>query len=555
MQGGAKKQHIQPPLDDYEKVSRNGRWFGIVTLLLVYPLHLPSTPYFHVMLAAYALMNLTRHVPFLMRLRRFGSPLAMLVVDNLFVAAIIALVSNLSSPFAWYAVFPIISAAYRYQLKGTLLVVLLQLSWALFAIRWDRFPPVILDDHRALLVAAALLIGLGSFVQGMTRVDRMERRQLEDLGEELATGRSQLLTLVNSLTDAIFVVDDHGRIQDHNAAASGLCNAGDLHGKSFLSVMELHPHITPDGKPVNLLRESKPQHRRDLCIRMGSNTLIDLDITVQPVVLEGRNTTNYIVVCKDITKERSLDEQRTEFIAVASHELRTPITIMEAALSAALLSREKMDEQTVTVLEQAHTHCLFLAGIVKDLAMLAEASNDNLPVQFERVDAGRLLRQMTEDFKAQARQKNIDLKVTVAEETPMVLSTENHIREILQNYITNAIKYTPQGTVSLKVQASKRGGVLFSVKDKGIGISPTDQKRLFTKFFRSEDFRTRQTGGTGLGLYLCMELAQRLNGKVWCESELNKGSVFYLEIPPVSMLGRDQNEVVKAEVANLVEGI
>lgn len=558
MQGGTIDHTKRPQvlLDDYERVSRRGRWFGLITLVLIYPLNLPSTPYVHALLAVYALCNLSRHIPYFLRRPVFASPLTMLVIDNIFVALMIALVSNLNSPFAWYAIFPIISAAYRYQLKGTLLVVALQLGWSMLIIRLMPFPPVYLDNYRALLVAAMVFIGLGLFVQGLTTADRTERNELKSLGRELENGRSQLLTLLNSLTDAIFVVDDRGRIQDHNAAAPGLCSGrGDLHGRSFLSALELHPHINPAGKPVNLLKQSGPQHRRDLCVQLGSNAVIDLDITVQPVQVEGRRAPNYIVVCKDITKERSLDEQRTEFIAVASHELRTPITIMEAALSAALLSRDKMDEQTVTVIEQAHTHCLFLAGIVKDLAILAEASNDNLPVQFERIDAGHLLRQMADDFTAQAKQKNIRLTVVVAENTPMVLSTQNHIREILQNYITNAIKYTPAGTVTLRAEASKRGGVLFGVHDKGIGISPTDQKRLFTKFFRSEDYRTRQTGGTGLGLYLCMELAQRLNGKVWCESELNKGSVFFLEVPPVSNLSRDQTEVVKAEVANIVEGI
>lgn len=115
--------------------------------------------------------------------------------------------------------------------------------------------------------------------------------------------------------------------------------------------------------------------------------------------------------------------------------------------------------------------------------------------------------------------------------TPLILSTERYIREILQNYMTNAIKYSEKGTVTISAEAAKNGGVLFSVHDEGIGISPSDQKFLFTKFFRAENYMTQTTGGIGLGLYLCMELAENLGAKLWCKSTSGEGSTFYLEVP------------------------
>jgi PAS domain S-box-containing protein len=397
---------------------------------------------------------------------------------------------------------------------------------------------------------------VGVFVERLSRIERLEKDRLQKMSHELEAGHKHLQTLVNSLNDAIFVVDEHGRVSDYNDAASDLCDfRGEMRTKPFEKVLVLKPHVNLDAKPVNLLKNNDPQHRRDLSVQDRNSAVTDLEITVQPVQLEGKKTTDFIVVCKDITKERSFEEERSEFISVASHELRTPVTIMEAALSTALIAKDKLDESTRTVIEQAHTHSLYLASIVKDLSLLAHASNDNLPMTFERIDPAKLLTQIAHDFEGQAKQKGLMLKVGIADGLPVVLSTENHIREILQNYVTNAIKYSPSGTIDIGVTASKHDGLIFSVKDNGIGIASADLKHLFTKFFRSEDYRTQQTNGTGLGLYLCKELAQRLNGKVWCESELNKGSTFFLEVPPVSHLRRDQGNVVKAEVANLVEGI
>jgi signal transduction histidine kinase len=546
---------VKNHMSDFEKVTLIGRWFGIVSLLAVYPHDSPSARYFYGLVVVMVLFNLTRSSKLFMRSRLYSSPVTMLLADNLFIGTLIFLVHNLSSPFQAFVNYPITAAAYRYRWRGTLVVVFAQLAWNVVVMRLSPFAPTYISGLQAVLITASLLFGLGFYVQGLTRVARDEKDKLEKLGQELEAGRMHLLTLVDSLNDAIFVVDDHGRVTDSNSAAAGLCDVEDPRGKSFAKLLQLHPHVNLDSAPVNLLSEGTAQHRRDLSVKLGSSAVIDLDITVQPVRLEEKRTTDYIVVCRDITKERSLDEQRNEFISVASHELRTPITIMEAALSTALIGKDKLDAQTGQLLEEAHRHSKYLASIVKDLAMMSQANNDNLPVKLEQLDPAKLVRQLGHDFESQAKQKSLELRVVIDENTPSVLSTESHIREILQNFLTNAVKYTEKGNVLLRVEASKNGGVRFSVHDTGIGLSPSDQKHLFTKFFRSEDFRTRSTGGSGLGLYLCRELAHRLNGRIWCESELNKGSIFFLEVPPVSQLKRDQKEVIQAEVANLVEGI
>ncbi|MDF2460982.1 MAG: hypothetical protein K0S68_385, partial [Candidatus Saccharibacteria bacterium] len=264
-----------------------------------------------------------------------------------------------------------------------------------------------------------------------------------------------------------------------------------------------------------------------------------------PVHLETIGSTNFILVARDITNEKSLDQQREEFISVASHELRTPLTIIEAAVSQVLLDK-KLSSENKMILDQAHRNTVFMGELVKELTTLSRAQNDSIPITIQPVNAKPMLDRLVADFAANAKEKHLTLTATVLPDTPSVLSTEHHIEEILRNFINNALKYTPKGGIEITAEPANNDGVLFKVKDTGIGISKADIKRLFTKFYRAEDYRTRETGGTGLGLYLCLELAERIDGKVWCTSTLNEGSVFHLEVPPYSHLKRDLGKVVGA---------
>ena len=515
----------------FETISQQIRWLSLITVLFCFPNDAAVAPYVYGLVMIAAFFNLTRYVPVFMRQRWFSSPVTILVFDTLAVIVFSILIDDIRSPFNMYMAFVVIGAAYRYKLRGILSVLGVLLFTITVLMPLFNFEPVVLNTVQSSILMFSILLGLGIFSERLTQTEREEKDELTKLGGDVESGRQHLLTLVDSLQEAIFVVDDNGRIQNANAQAMALCEESDsLYGKSFVRALKLRPHVNIDHAPVSLLKKYGPQHRRDLSTFVAG-AMVDLDITVKPVHLHDEQTNSHIIICRDITEERELEEQRTSFISVASHELRTPITIMEAALSTAMLSKDKMDVQTLAIIAQAHRHCMFLATLVKDLAILSEASNDNIPIEFDLINVPRLFAELNQDFEAQARQKSLTLHFVVAHGTPDVYSTESHIHEILQNYITNAIKYSESGRIEVRAEPSRKNGLIFSVSDTGIGISPSNQKHLFTKFFRAEEYQTRKYSGTGLGLYLCRELAQRLNGRVWCESEVGKGSVFFFELP------------------------
>ena len=138
---------------------------------------------------------------------------------------------------------------------------------------------------------------------------------------------------------------------------------------------------------------------------------------------------------------------------------------------------------------------------------------------------------MGEDYKKQVQAKNLKLSVSTAKDTKELFTSELYLREILQNFITNSVKYTKKGGLILHVRSNKNGDAVFSIADTGIGLSKADQTRIFEKFFRSEDYRTRESAGTGLGLYVTSKLAHRLGATISVESTLNKGSTFTITCP------------------------
>ena len=138
-------------------------------------------------------------------------------------------------------------------------------------------------------------------------------------------------------------------------------------------------------------------------------------------------------------------------------------------------------------------------------------------------------------YEPEVNAKGLQLNTDIDPHLEVLYSSELYVKEILQNFITNALKYTSKGQITICAKQIK-DGIEFQVSDTGIGISKSDQDKIFQKFYRSEDYRTRETKGTGLGLYVTKKLADLINAKITLDSELNKGSTFKISIPNIKKL-------------------
>ena len=346
----------------------------------------------------------------------------------------------------------------------------------------------------------------------------------------------RLTSLINSMADAVITVDEKAKVVIYNGAALNLLDINTIRLSSPLA--SLFKPIDSNNQPADIadivLQTMLPTTSRDLRLKYADGSMINLYISIAPVHLSYGETgqKGFVLLLRDITREKSLEEERDEFISVVSHELRTPIAISEGNISNAQFIAEKSGDINAIkqALAEAHNQVLFLADMINDLSTLSRAERGTLEVAVEAINVHSLCQELLSNYTPEAAAKNLALKLELDPKLELLYSSKLYVREILQNFITNSIKYTQKGHVVIGAKSVAKG-VEFSLTDTGIGISKSDQERVFDKFFRSEDFRTHQTTGTGLGLYVTMKLTRLIHADIKLQSELNKGSTFTIFIP------------------------
>ena len=368
----------------------------------------------------------------------------------------------------------------------------------------------------------------------------LKRKRKETVSsQEADTQNNSVVALINSITDAVFSIDQDGAVKTYNSAALNLLDTNeDIVGKNICDLMNLE---TENKKPFNVLQElaksTTIRQRDDIIMLLPEGDQLHLEATFAPVQGDDHNgkPNSYVLVLKDITRMKSLSEEQDEFISVVSHELRTPVTIAEGSLSnAQLLAERGLEEKAREAIEEARKQVVFLSKIVNDLSTLSRAER-GVTDEAEVIDVTELGDQLHEEYTPQAAEKGLRLNLDVVGKPGKVNVSRLYLQELLQNFITNAIKYTPEGSVTLRMRRQGKN-IVFEVIDTGIGIGKADREKIFNRFYRAEDYRTRETNGTGLGLYISLKLARKLGSEIDVESRLNHGSTFRIILPATDTL-------------------
>ena len=237
---------------------------------------------------------------------------------------------------------------------------------------------------------------------------------------------------------------------------------------------------------------------------------------------------------RDLTADRVLEELRSDFVSTVSHELRTPLAAIYGA--ALTLQREdlQLDEtQSANLLGVIATESDRLARTVNDILWASRLDADRVQLDMGTHDPRELARTVLEAAQVHLP-KAVKLSFSCEEGLPPILADPDKVRQVLTNFVDNAVKYSPEGgQVELEI-VRRDHAVRFSVADGGLGIPPGEQRRIFDKFYRVDPNLTRGVGGTGLGLYISRELVRRMNGTIWVESREGEGSRFSFELPVAS---------------------
>jgi signal transduction histidine kinase len=225
---------------------------------------------------------------------------------------------------------------------------------------------------------------------------------------------------------------------------------------------------------------------------------------------------------------REFDRLKDEFIAVVSHELRTPLT---SVYGAALTLRQQQldDERRNTLLDIVSTEAARLGRLLDDVLWVSRLDSDRADTFIDRVDALEVVTEVVNGARTHLP-PTLAIQIRYEGVPPAVAADPDKLRQVLVNLVENAVKYSGAGEIEVVLQPHD-GWMRFSVRDQGLGIPLEQQARIFEKFHRLDPEMTRGVGGSGLGLYICKGLVERMNGEIWVKSEPGRGSTFIFELP------------------------
>lgn len=405
------------------------------------------------------------------------------------------------------------------------------------SVRFAEAGLIMTKSYILFLIYYATTISFFDYIVNFLKIANDERRALEKLSEQTELERRRLLTLVNNLNDAVIACDTEFNILVSNPQALKLLDEKDeLVGKNINNLVTLTDAKGQKVKLSELLAKNPDKFINVFTsykLYYTENDFVNLYIAVSKIQSGQDANSGYVLLLRDITKLKSLEDERDEFISIMSHELRTPVSIVEGGISLAQLFGKKggMDTKAEQYLDKAHVQALMLAEIVNSLSTLVHSEQGGTKFSLKEVDPKTIADRLYTTYQPQIAAKGLKTVVQLDANLPLMYTNEEATFEILQNFLTNAIKYTKKGTVTLTISRKGEKHVAFAVTDSGIGMSKSDQEHVFDKFWRSENFQTRESGGTGLGLYITKKLASKIGAKIELKSELEKGTTFTLVMP------------------------
>ena len=267
-------------------------------------------------------------------------------------------------------------------------------------------------------------------------------------------------------------------------------------------------------------------------VEVGTVRRRNFSVTAAPVRSAGAN--GAVLVLHDITELRRLERVRRDFVANVSHEFKTPLTAIQGFAETLLSGALDDNKNRNRFVEIIREHARRLARLTDDLLKLSRIEAGRLELEIRPVRVEALVNGCIETARLKAEARGLQIHVELQENTPAVRGDGAQLGEVLLNLLDNALQYTPSGG-QIEVMARSSGhDVIFTVTDTGIGIPESDLERIFERFYRVDAARSREAGGTGLGLVIARHIVDAHGGRIWVESAVGQGSRFHFSIPSVS---------------------
>lgn len=352
-----------------------------------------------------------------------------------------------------------------------------------------------------------------------------KNRQSEKDYEQAFNGSD--LTITNYLTDGLLVFDRNNRLFLINPKGQKLLDVTqeEALGKSVLELVRFEkaePLI--DFLGAGLMECAKEE------VKIGEGLILEVTSVHMKY---GQERISTLVILHDITRERMADTMKSEFVTLAAHQLRTPISGIKWSLQI-LLDEDlgKLNDEQKRVVSEAFKTNNKVINLINDLLNVAEIEEGRYLNKVALSDILDILISVIDDYGQELEKKNIRVDFLKPKEgLPKVMLDNDKIKIAITNIFDNAVRYTPEGGKITISASAYKDEIEVKIKDNGVGIPVPQQEKIFTKFFRSSNVRKIDTEGTGLGLYISKNIVEAHEGKIWFDSEINKGTTFHFTIP------------------------
>lgn len=364
--------------------------------------------------------------------------------------------------------------------------------------------------------------------------------ELEKETESISAERNKLSVILSGIKDAVIAVDLRRNIVLFNHACESLLDYSEEEAvnkplQDIIKLYDKEDEIKPEIYcPIGTdTYEGVVYHENTVRLKGKNGKEAYVNIVAGKIRDSVANNLGCIITFHDLTSEQNLEKMKLDFVSMAAHELRTPLTSIDGYLSLFIDKKaEIIGDDGNMFLNRIQTSTHQLIGIVENLLSVTRMERGAFTISTTPLDWVLLAGEIIQSFSYRAKEKNIALTYKKPDTVIPLLNIDKiRITEVLSNLIDNAIVYTPNnGSVTISIE-DNGNEVITRVKDTGKGIPSTALPNLFTKFFRVSGFLSKESKGTGLGLYISKKIVEMHKGKIWVESEVNKGSVFSFSVP------------------------
>ena len=406
--------------------------------------------------------------------------------------------------------------------------------------------------------------------------------QLDNEKNKVTRERDKIDIIIHSIGDGIFVVDNDFSIILMNKIAENISGLElkNVVGKKYSQVFKFFDK--KEKKAIeNIIEKSVKEDKiskmpKEAMLIRGDGLEIPIDSTISPLKSDGKSA-GCVVVFRDVTKERQVDQAKSEFVSLASHQLRTPLSAINW-YTEMLLDEDagRVNKNQKDYLDEIYASSQRMVDLVNALLNVSRLELGTFVVEPQMIDFCQIADSVIKELTPRILAKKVKIIKNFDQSLGKISADPELVRIIFQNLISNSVKYTPaKGEVKIKISKDKtkdEGILLIEIADNGYGIPKKQQSEVFSKLFRADNIKLKETEGTGLGLYIVKSIVDHSKGKVWFESparnashsdarrhafgkadgglaggEENKGTTFYVQLPLSGMPRKAGTKILNAE--------